>query len=664
MIPNPGRLLDAAVLIGFTLVLGGLTLWNPCPIYSAFTLHPPDPNNVSLDGFGGGVVAFLLVHHLLVTAFGFALIRGYFSGIGHVALTIRLAAAYQVGYVATAGLVRLTSLLFSYQRAHGPTVLALIVITIALLRRSEDRQPGDGAPPRSGSRSVAANVLALAFLSLITIAALLLQVHQGDFHWAGHGPDQYAYLLDKLKARPPAHFPLLSQHYDELIFHYFVTLPLEKTFNPILPWWLTLALFKASTWAFLYCAFRKGGSVPSLSWLLSTFLMIGTLSLAPRCYYLLFDASNPIFFVVHPGRIVGVGVLLLFTTDTAFHRTGGPRLSLAGILLVGFGLTSTSISNTLWVMVAYGLAVLFAVRPALDPAEPDTASRLTGFLAQTICTVVVAGALLLYALPFEMGPAYVVRAALVFMSLGLAALWVLAALRHRWELAAWKEPPVRSMMVRYAVFVAASLTGLVLFGNLTARNQAAQLFIGLLSRIAGPVDMLALTPPQVNAASLSIGDFREAGAWDEHHLGVGAFTTYYGGVLLLVLAAQRLARTRREASPLAGPREALLHDLFIISAAALPPLLFFMDFVGTGGRSWVKSRFLELPIQFIVFFFLHSFGRWVQASGPQLRPLTVRLIASIILGGYAVAPFLTTQRFDQMQLNLSLLEEMARKVRR
>jgi hypothetical protein len=156
----------------------------------------------------------------------------------------------------------------------------------------------------------------------------------------------------------PAHFPIITKHYDELIYHYFLTTPLAPTFDPILPWWTTAVLVRTSMLVFLVLALRKLGVSMLLAVLSVCFMYFGSFSFNPAKIYLLFDSGNPLYYVGHAGRIVGVGAGILLFVDLFARASGKRGLPVMALILVGLGLTATSYSNAFWLFLIYAWAML------------------------------------------------------------------------------------------------------------------------------------------------------------------------------------------------------------------------------------------------------------------------------------------------------------------
>ena len=88
------------------------------------------------------------------------------------------------------------------------------------------------------------------------------------------------------------------------------------------------------------------------------FMFLGTTSLNPTKYFLLFDSSNLLFFTVHAGRIVGIGLIVFIVTELILINQNKDRLPLSVLVLSAFGLTATSISNAVWMLIIYTTVII------------------------------------------------------------------------------------------------------------------------------------------------------------------------------------------------------------------------------------------------------------------------------------------------------------------
>ncbi len=118
---------------------------------------------------------------------------------------------------------------------------------------------------------------------------------------------------------------------------------------------------------------------------------------------------------------------------------------------------------------------------------------------------------------------------------------------------------------------------------------------------------------------------------------------------MMILMTQGLFnRLRKERK--VTQQDSLMHDFFILAVSVFPGLLLFMDFVDFGGRAWIKSRFLEIPIYVMVvtsFYFVSRF-KWVTR------------VAAVVLACYLVIPFFASDRLSQIRENWRIFVDLVK----
>ena len=339
-----------------------LSFLKPPFVWRIFLIRPTITDNVTFEGMSVKILLFFIAHYVLVLLFGYALCYRFFKNVSNVSLLFKLFASFYIGFICMMGVVRPLTPFFHYGHIYWPVItLALVTIIFQLFLNKADWPPLKSIPSMITPKSVMTFFAQTAFLSVLIGTVLMLQMSQAEFKWVGHGPDQYAYLLEEWRVRQYFHFPIVSQHHAELLFHYFFTIMLLPTFEPIVPWWITLAIIKASMWAFLYLAFKRFGVSSILSFIFCLFIFVGTTSLVPTKYYLLFDTSNPFYFTVHGGRIIGIGIVLLLLMDIFHNSQNRTFFPILFFIFGGMGLTVTSFSNVLWILPLYFLGIIYSV---------------------------------------------------------------------------------------------------------------------------------------------------------------------------------------------------------------------------------------------------------------------------------------------------------------
>jgi len=282
----------SVICLGFLI---GFAISNPPPNFRNFTFLPETTYGVTFFGFSLNVIVFLICNYIIIALFGYALASSSFFMNTDEAVVFKFLASFFIGYVCIIGVIRLSSLIFGYPSIYWPCIIVTVLfLFISVLRCLLSSKLSSRFIEFIKTPLLLKNFIILIFFSVFLIFILIHQIRQGSFAWNGHGPDQYAYLINEWKELRLTHFPIIKKHYDELIFHYFLTNILKPDFNPILTWWMTLGIIKISMFSFFYLVFRKL-QIPALFSIISClYLFLGTTAIVPSRYYLLFDAGNPI----------------------------------------------------------------------------------------------------------------------------------------------------------------------------------------------------------------------------------------------------------------------------------------------------------------------------------------------------------------------------------
>jgi len=356
-------LVFTVLCLGFLI---GLSLLNQPQVYRVFqylpSSFPAEVLNVSFKGFTSMIVAGLLFHYFVTAFFGYVLTKVYFQDLTETSLFIKLTASFFVGYTCLAGLLRILTLWVPNDYLYHAGMVVLLVL-IGFIQYKDFKKKGDDLTKaiKPNKNQLCRFLLQIFAAAVFVFLVLMLQIYQVDFSWVGHGYEQFAYLLDEKRFTQLSYFPFIKQHYDELIFHFFITQPFQTSFNYILSWWMTLAVTKLSIGVFLYLTFRKFNLSKYFSCVYSLFIMLGTSSLLPTKYYLLFDSSNPLFFTVHSGRVIGIGLAFFMIVSMIDYFKNHGNVSLLFIMLLGLGLATTSISNSIWILLIYFVFFISAV---------------------------------------------------------------------------------------------------------------------------------------------------------------------------------------------------------------------------------------------------------------------------------------------------------------
>ncbi len=630
-------------------LLVGLSIVAPPACYPIFT----DLKEPALEKFSGFSFPLMLVYAATYAAtawFGFELTAPFWRLVPSAPRFLKYLAAFFIGYVCVLGPLRVLTLVLPYNNIYAPGIV-LLLVSSALLHWSQRQPKAVATPsppdlPQKSWRTVGMVLL----LCVLWISASGVHIRQWDYSFNGHGYTQYAYLLDDWRADPPSHFPIITRHYDELLYNYFLTSPLPAV-PSLLVWWFTLMLVKLSMFAFLALIFAKLGASWWLSIVSAIFMFIGSTSLLPTKYYMLFDASNLLFFTVHCGRMVGIGLILFLIIESVWAVEQKIFLPLVFFGLSGLGLAATSISNAVWALVITILVGIYAAYHTHRQALPSPIRKPSAGTA--ICYGAVLVCLVLYSLDFNTSFAYTLRMVVVS---GIV-LVILTRLLTRLPTAIAGMIFMKPLWTRIGILVGYVVFGLLFLGNLLINNPLGRPFIKKISSLSGGLNIQNLPLVKggevlVEKGTWAIGDHRELGQFNEYCKGLIQFVDYYGLVLVMILLTHYLFRRAQQEHKKLPIKDFVLYEIFLIMTAALPVCLFFTDFVDYGTRAWFKTRFMEVPVYSIIFVCLYFIGR--AASQRQ------KILLSALLLVYAVVPFLATQRPQQILHNYKSFLESSR----
>lgn len=620
-----------------------LALIDPMTLPTPFHLYSPKNYGVTFEHLGLVDLLLFCLAYLVTTLFGLSL---SWRALGDVAVSfwIKVAGAFVVGYTAALAPIRLISFFARGGIIYWLTLASLTGLS-AFLLWPDLRRARKAKLPSTNWTEVGLLVGGLLFF-------LALQLYQGDFRWVGHGPDQYSFFLQVLRTRGQgAPFPLIKLHQDELLYTYFLTCPTDLRFDPILPMWITLALTKVSAIALIYCLFVWVGTSKSFSLIGTVFLSFGAFGLNPLKYLTYFSANNPLGFVAHSGRIIGVPLTLFVLSG--FVRAS--NLPLTFYLFTGLGIALSYPSNALSLLVVLFSCLLFHALKS-DRYQPKQWLETTVFCSAFLIPALSYQAAgvpyhvlgeywtrdirLLFKWPIPPGSLFVIFFAIFALFLG--------SYLRQFRLSLL--PKLSDGLVKGGVFLVMFLLGVLFLGGMAVDNALSRQALSFL-RDLGWVRGLEFEYPEgfrlvPTTPARFFVDARESPIWNQYNWGFPYFLAAYGGLYLL--AGLSLRATRATATGKTQWLRTLQY--FLVGYLAL--VFFFIDFIDNIVRSWAKSCFLEVPVYCILFLSFFLIDRF--ASKTQRRYVSLYAIA------YSALPFLCTGRFIQVARNLWALFHLPR----
>lgn len=621
---------------------------NP-PLYNVFTTEiAPHDNGVNFHGFTIKSIFFLVFNYSVTALLGYGIARNIMAEVKAQLIT-KVFSSFFLGYLAICGLSRILSFIFIWKALYIVITAVALISAYTLIKVNN---PSLKLYKTSNNKKLFLINIGIILTGLFfVLAALMIQVIQGAFIWVGHGTEQYAAALPYWASIKLKHFPIILQHYDELAYHYWATYFYIKKFNPIIPWWITLALIKLSTFSFVFIAFKKLKLPFLFSLIGATFLMLGTSSPLFNKYYMIFDSSNPLFFTVHSGREIGIVVALfiMFSFLKNDHKTS----DILGLSLIAIGISTTSLSNTLWAIVIAGLTV-FLKKNNIILYLQDNANIL---LKTSFATVVLL--LLMYPLfPIYETPLNPLH---VYIRLGLCLLYLSFCIfllrKHIKHIQLNFYLDIQSKKV--FLFIALAVFGISILGNIPSaiiydHSSKLKEFLHSLGIVVG---MIGLPEREILDHTLTwktlIADHREiTNQWYNWYcISTYAFAAYHGVLLIAMIVTSFSFSLWKTQNLILGKNDKIISFIYLFCIMSLPILFFFMDYIGLGSRAWVKSRFLEIAYYLIIFF---SFYFLAKKSSPLARAF-LAMICII----YISMPFILTERPYHIMRNGQFLLNMS-----
>lgn len=638
------------------IILISLSLGSPPPVYQIYRFISPMspllrdwlvaiPINFTVVTYGS--LPFLAVNYLIIALFGYLIAYPFFVRLG-VFPVIQFIASFFVGYLCVIPLIRVLSIIIPYNYIYLPCIAIILVYIYFQLSRRANYPLLRFFRFRSVTETKRNLYILLVFVFVLFLSVLLLQIYQVDFKWFGHA--NVNPFLDIWRIIGLEHFPIVTQHYEDLILHYFLTIGLSESLPSVMPWWLSLALLKVSLFVLLYAFFRKLGAGFCLSVVSCIYMMIGTTSILPNKYYLLFEYANPLYFLAVSSRVIGIA-FFIFMILYGLYETNKNRLSKLYFILAGAGLTAITIPNVFWVVIFYFLTVLFKHYYNNFYDIRNTQLRNIEYASgKTVIYNSIFSSLLLYGLPFDAAWAHLLRFFLIILICILLSerliprLFIFFKKKSIWP----EDFKITSRLL--VILILSVIAGVMFLGNVFVLNGLSKKLFQALGHIFGRIYFGVLFPP-VSFGTFSFGDFRNLYAGSSYNWGIMQFAANYGGILLMILVSDYLYSKNANAI---GRKEYVLYEIFLIASGLLPILLWFTDFLGLMSvNTWNKTRFIELPVYYIIFYFLFSLSRFLRAKA--------KIIAIIILLIYSVIPFLATERHKQICANYLFLGSMIKK---
>ncbi len=269
---------------------------------------------------------------------------------------MRLSAGFIPGYLVVGAWNRLVSALLP--NAMSPYVsLAGVLMAASYLAAHR----GAALLSWKAIRKIRTTWPSEAFFGVFAILYVLVDGVQLSGHsLSGDGSERFVSYFSTLLGDPQpfARMPWIDQQYDELAFLHPIALILASPTIPVVTlFWMVGSLGRLSALGLVHFLARAAGLSGAHAFLLAAFLWLGTFSIYPLDYLILFDSHNPLFYNVHVGRIAA-DLMPLLAWLAVFSKPGSgplhPRARTCLLGLLGAGTTALHFH-------AAGLTVLSAL---------------------------------------------------------------------------------------------------------------------------------------------------------------------------------------------------------------------------------------------------------------------------------------------------------------
>lgn len=581
-------------------------------------------------------LALTIVYLLSVTAIG-AFFVGLIRGSERWPRAVRLLAGFLPGYLMVLAPLQLLFAATGFTTAAWISLVAVPAVAVLTQRRAVVAT-ASGLRHDQGYRR--RWLLVTATVGFILLLCGLHHLQYGRYFMV---PDSISDFLntagEQMRGVFGNHLAQWDQQSDEWVFNAPLMFYSSHGQDFLFPIYATEFVGLASFASLVF------GVVHSFAWrrpLLAAALTTGaviasTPSILPWYQIALVGGQNPMLWLGHPGRMIGIvgpWIALL-----VLGQWSSPRAAIA-ILLTTAGLAFTSSSGTLYTVAAVALAGVWQLLQGRGPAW------LNGHAATVAVTVLGLVAMATPAFVYwdihqtasPNGLGWLLAAGAV--AAGLAAL-LLALASRSGPAASWRPS---NALVRPAAWLVTLGAGFVLSNNLVGSLAGGQVRDFLASALPGyglPLESRGYVSITSNL-HFPVFTGQEC-AFTGHCVSFPYFLAAYGFLTVLALTSW-LALGQHGPDEDAGPRRAA----WLITVAALLCSFALVDFTGVDQvSSWVLTRFIEVPYYALLGLAALAF------AGSRSRVTT--WVGATVIAAWTVIPFAFSHVLPQLARNASWL---------
>lgn len=624
---------------------------NPIILYNTFIPARPLSENVVnfTNFFNLKNIGFLFFMLLLTAILGQVLLNSLFNDLKN---KFNIVEGFWFGYLIILFPFRLASFILPMPVSKLTTILIVISLILIYGNKNEINL----------CKIITFKKIMLSIVFFMTIIIIFIQqIKQGEFNWVGHGTNQYQWFTKEfINFKYPKRIPVFDQHSDDWLITLLFTSIGPIDFDPIIVTAIVLSIIKVSSFLFFVKIFYKLNINKFRAVVSTIFLFFGTWNLIPTYYSLYFDSSNPLFFVVHSGRIVGINLIILLIT--LFYRNDNffnPTLKNVIVLVLVFtGISQTSISNSFNIFfILLILLIMYYL-----------------FINKTKIKMLNINLILIFFLlsGLSFSPDLVNfkfnKPGIFFIPIILYSIFYLILIWVN-----YKKVLFFNLLSQYRmlwIFALTTFFSVSLLGNIFADNSLNHFFVRTLNLvgayipnlntysptdfgppccggsavvISGGVEFLKLSNvfvPKQNIDGIFFVDIREMGIYSQYSNNLINYLMHYS-LFIIFLYILKIILAKKYYL-----QKYFINFLTIIFSWILLNI-FHTNYINDSTRSWTKTRFLEIPIYLICFIFLFLLSRLIKTN-----------FFHIVILIWIVVPLYNSKLLEQIKMNYTFLVDL------
>jgi hypothetical protein len=617
-------------------------------------------NPFPIEGQSIFTILLIIVYYLITMIFGYliffkTLLKVETSFIG------KLWASFLPGYLIIIGINRISTIVFNHNNAPIFIFILLISLVLYFSRYSIKNY---SVPP---VKIILMNCMVFMILMMLTLFFLITHVQLGIHFLIGDGSVYIFEYLSKIfnSVGTTSRLPIISLHYDELLFNYPLIFQLKEKIAPVIFFWILTAVGKTSLSILIYHTFRSLKISKPFSFSTTLFLFLGTVSFNPLNYILLYDNGNPFAFSFSIGRIIGalIPVLLFIKFQELFENNPYPRYDKkVSFFLLGIGFASTPIHNAAFMIFTIVFLMLFYNLNNNNKFSFDNINylkrlRKTVFIAflGLFITYMLSSSIVEF-LSFLL-PEFTISFLSYWAKTKLYGIPILIALFFGayQVLKPWNGIIKKSFYtiildkfipnMKTVYFATGMVIAFIFFGNLSFKflHKFIEVFF-LPTGVEWDILKHGMGGSPLRGLNKII--YFDPGGVNMYFKSVIHFFSNFGFFIGLTIIAMSLIKNKKES--LQDIKEALSLQYFIALFSLLLGVGFLVkDFLWLPIDPWFRTRLIEVPVYTLTIVSLIIIG--LHGS------IRLRVFVIIVMIGWSIFPYLSSSRHIQWFNNLQFL---------